>query len=112
MSTQNHTVKTPGDELNPSPEGLGLGESHCSETPVVLAKFLWTKRVHIGGRRYQLILKIGHQSFSVGEAGTAKEVGWLQSQLAIALSRLVKLECDTATMIERLSHFPNGQEHL
>lgn len=30
MSTQNHTVKTPGDELNPSPEGLGLGESHCS----------------------------------------------------------------------------------
>ena len=33
MSTQNHTVKTPGDELNPSPEGLGLGESPCSTHP-------------------------------------------------------------------------------
>ena len=30
MSTQNHTVMGASDELNPSPEGLGLGALPCS----------------------------------------------------------------------------------
>lgn len=88
-----------------------LAAPPCSEIPVVLAKELWTQRVHVGGRRYQLKLKIGHQSFSVGDVGTAKTIGWHQSQLAIALARMVNSECVTSAMIERLSHFPNTQDH-
>lgn len=88
-------------------DGLGFGAPPCSEIPVVLAKELWTQRVHVGGRRYQLKLKIGHQSFSVGDVGTAKTIGWHQSQLAIALARMVNSECVTSAMIERLSHSPN-----
>jgi hypothetical protein len=38
MSTQNQTVTKPSDELNPSPEGLGLGESHCSVCADVLRR--------------------------------------------------------------------------
>lgn len=90
-------------------DGQGLGAPPCSEIPVVLAKELWTQRVHVGGRRYQLMLKIGHQSFSVGDVGTAKTIGWHQSQLAIALARMVNSECVASTMIERLSHFPNAK---
>jgi hypothetical protein len=65
-----------------------------------MAKWMWTKRIHVGGRRYQLNLKIGHQSFTVGDVGTAREIGWLQSQLAIALVRIANAEC---------IHFPDGE---
>jgi hypothetical protein len=102
MNNENDDQTKDDAATTESPRGSGLGALPCSEISPELAKQLWTKRFHIGSRRYSLALKIGHQSFNFEGIGTAKQIGWMQDQLSIALARLVNMECKTSTAIERL----------